>query len=62
METDLVYYRRRAAEEAAAAAVAEHLNVKQVHLELARRYAERVAALETQGEAARASLRLVTAA
>lgn len=62
METDLVYYRRRAAEEAAAAAVAEHVNVKQVHLELARLYAERVVTLESQREPARTGLRLVTAA
>ncbi len=60
MESDLVYYRRRAAEETAAAAAAEHVKVKQVHLELARRYSDRVAALEA--EPARASLRLVTAA
>jgi hypothetical protein len=60
MESDLVYYRRRAAEEAAAAAVAEHVKVRQVHLELARRYEEHVAVLEP--EPARAGLRLVTAA
>jgi hypothetical protein len=60
MESDLVYFRRRAAEEAAAAAAAEHMKVKQVHLELARRYSERVAVLET--EPPRTSLRLVTAA
>lgn len=60
MESDLVYYRRRAAEETAAAAEAEHVKVRQVHLELARRYAERVTALES--EPARAGLRLVTAA
>jgi hypothetical protein len=60
METDLAYYRRRAAEEAAAAAAARHAKVQQVHLELARRYSERVDALEV--EPARAALRLVTAA
>ncbi|HEX8842212.1 MAG TPA: hypothetical protein VF757_07915 [Sphingomicrobium sp.] len=60
METDLIYYRRRAAEESAAAAAAEHVKVKQVHLELARRYAERITALEA--EPARATLHLVTAA
>ena len=60
METDLVYYRRRAAEESAAAAAAEHVKVKQVHLELARRYAERIAAAEA--EPARAALHWVTAA
>ena len=60
MESDLVYYRRRAAEEAAAAESAGHARVRQVHLELARRYAERVEELES--EPARAALRLVTAA
>lgn len=60
MESDIVYYRLRAAQEAAAAAAAEHVRVKQVHLELARRYSERVGALEA--ERARAGLRLVTAA
>lgn len=60
MESDLTYYRRRAAEEAAEAAVAEHIKVRQVHLELARHYAERVTTLES--ESARAGLRLVTAA
>lgn len=60
MEKDLVYYRRRAAEEAAAAAAANHARVQQVHLELARRYTERVAELEA--EPARAGLRLVSAA
>ena len=60
MESDLVYYRRRAAEESAAAAEAEHVKVRQVHLELARRYADRVATLEV--EPARTGLRLVTAA
>lgn len=60
MEADLVYYRRRAAEETAAAAVVAHVRVRQIHLELARRYAERVAALESEPQ--RAGLRLVTAA
>ena len=60
MELDLVYYRRRAAEEAAAAAAAEHVRVRQVHLELARRYEEHVALLEA--EPGRVPLHLVTAA
>ena len=60
MESDLVYYRRRAAEESAAAAEAGHVKVRQVHLDLARRYAERVAALES--EPVRTGLRLVSAA
>lgn len=60
METDVAYYRRRAAEETAAAAAAQNLKVQQVHLELARRYLDRVAELEA--EPARAGLRLVTAA
>lgn len=60
METDLIYYRRRAAEETAAAAVAEHARVRQVHLELARRYAERVASMEAEPH--RVPLQVVTAA
>jgi hypothetical protein len=60
METDLIYYRRRATEEAAAAASAEHVKVRQVHLELARRYAERVTLLESAPS--RVPLHLVTAA
>ena len=46
MNADLAYYRRRIAEEAAAAAAASDLRVRAVHLELARRYAERCAAIE----------------
>jgi hypothetical protein len=60
MEPDLVYYRRRAAEEASAAASAVNLKVRQVHHELARRYAERVVDLEA--EPPRAGLHLVSAA
>lgn len=60
MESDLIYYRRRVAEETAAAALATNVKVQQVHLEFARRYSERVAALET--EPGRVGLRLVTAA
>jgi hypothetical protein len=60
MESDLAYYRRRAAEEAGAAEAAEHVRVRQVHLELARRYEERVTLLES--ERGRRPLHLVTAA
>lgn len=60
MESDLAYYRRRVAEETAAAAGASHVRVQQVHLELARRYSERVAILEA--EPGRVALHLVTAA
>ena len=60
MESDLAYYRRRAAEEESAASAAEHVSVRQVHLELARRYAERVTLLEA--EPSRVPLHLVTAA
>jgi len=45
METDLVYYRRRSAQETAAAAAARDPKVRQIHLELARRYEERGSSL-----------------
>ncbi|MFL6764010.1 MAG: hypothetical protein ACJ8FO_02305 [Sphingomicrobium sp.] len=45
MEADLVYYRRRSAEEKAAAAAALHPRARAVHLELARRYEERIGEL-----------------
>lgn len=48
MESDVTYYRKRAAEEAARALSAGNAKVRQVHLDLARRYADRVTALETQ--------------
>jgi hypothetical protein len=60
MEADLAYYRRRSAAEANAAAAALDPVVRDVHLELVRRYAERVATLEA--EPARTSVQLVTAA
>ena len=46
MEVELAYYRRRAAEEAAAADSAGNEVVRNTHLELSRRYAERLAAIE----------------
>jgi len=57
MEADLKYYYRRSAEESAAARAARDAKVREVHLELARRYAERVSALNAV--TARASLHLV---
>jgi hypothetical protein len=60
MEADLAYYRRRSAEEAAAAATALDAKVRSIHLELGRRYAERIAELEAERGAA--NLHLVTAA
>lgn len=60
MEKDLAYYRRRSREEAAAAADAYDPRVKQVHLDLAERYAERAAILESPGS--HQHLRLVSAA
>jgi hypothetical protein len=60
MEADLVYYRRRSADESDAAAAAPDPRVRRVHLELARCYAERIAALEAQRLEVR--LRLVPAA
>jgi hypothetical protein len=60
MEADLVYYRRRFAEESQAATAALDSRVRQVHLELARRYSERIAALKT--ERVELHLRLVPAA
>jgi transposase-like protein len=60
MEADLVYYRRRSAEEAAAAMSAADPKVRQIHLELASRYNERIADFEA--DALRAPLRLVSTA
>jgi hypothetical protein len=60
MESDLVYYRRRSREEAEAARQALDSRVRDVHLELARRYSERAAELQPgQGDV---QLRLVPAA
>ncbi|HKP33616.1 MAG TPA: hypothetical protein VJT70_02395 [Sphingomicrobium sp.] len=58
MEADLVYYRRRSAEEAAAAIAATNAKVRQIHLELGRRYDECIAVFEA--DAVRAPLRLVS--
>ena len=60
MEADLVYYRRRSAEEEAAAMAAVDAKVRQIHLELARRYEERISVFEA--DEARAPLRLVSTA
>jgi hypothetical protein len=60
MEADLTYYRRRLAEEAAAAESAENQAVRSAHLELAQRYNDRIASLETGRR--RTEIRLVTAA
>ena len=60
MEAELAYYRRRSAEEAAAADSAELQSVRDAHLELARRYDDRIAALETEN--GRAGIHLVAAA
>lgn len=60
MKNDLIYYRRRIAEESAAAAAALSPEVGAVHLELARRYGERITALESPDR--ESALRLVTAA
>ena len=46
MEADVAYYKRRTAQETAAANAALDRKVRQVHLELARRYGERISALE----------------
>jgi hypothetical protein len=48
MEVDLIYYRRRWAEEMQASAGALDPRVRDVHLDLARRYDERIAQLERQ--------------
>jgi hypothetical protein len=60
MEADLIYYRRRCAEEAQAAALALNPRVRDIHVDLGRRYSERVAALEE--ERRQINVRLVTAA
>jgi hypothetical protein len=48
MEADLVYFRRRSAEEARAAGRALDVRVRDVHLDLSRRYQERAAELEAR--------------
>jgi hypothetical protein len=60
MEADLVYYRRRSAQEAQAAAAALDYRVRQVHLDLSKRYTDRIAAIEVDGP--HSHLRLVSAA
>jgi hypothetical protein len=45
METDRVYFSRRATEEREAALKAVHPKVRQAHLEMAKGYDERLAAL-----------------
>jgi hypothetical protein len=60
MDADLAYYRRRSVEETAAAAAALLPRVRQVHLELAHGYDQRIAALEV--EQRQTHLHLVTAA
>lgn len=57
MDADLKYYRRRSAEESAAALAAPNGRVREVHLELARRYGERISALSAATE--QVSLHLV---
>ena len=46
MEADLNYYGRRSAEERAAASAAQDTKVRNVHLELAAAYEQRMAMLE----------------
>ena len=60
MDTDLVYYRRRSAEETAAATAASDPKVRQIHLELARKYDERV--VDYESDTSRTPLRLVSTA
>jgi hypothetical protein len=60
MEADLAYYQRRSREEAAAAAAAEHQGVRAAHLELRRRYEERIAGLGA--EQRRSEIHLISAA
>jgi hypothetical protein len=57
MDGDLKYYRRRSVEESAAAQRAPNAKVREVHLELARRYDERISALSVPAE--KISLHLV---
>lgn len=47
MEQDVAYFSRRAAEERTAASNAEHPNAKQAHLDLAERYQEMAAAIDS---------------
>jgi len=61
MERDAIYYRRRMAEEKAAAIHAQHPKARAVHLEMAARYEERLAAAEA-AEHEKAPLHLVDVA
>ena len=60
MEAELSYYRRRSEEETAAARAAHDANVRNVHLELGRRYEQKISMIEA--ELRRAELRLVSSA
>jgi hypothetical protein len=60
METDLAYYRRRASEESVAAEAALHSKARTIHLDLKRRYEERVTAIAARREDS--TLNLVSAA
>lgn len=60
MEAELGYYRRRIAEESAAAAAASDRTVQSIHLDLVRRYEERITALQAQER--RAQMHLISAA
>ncbi len=48
MEAELNYYRRRSVQENAAAAAAHNGKVRSVHLELERRYDEKISAIEAE--------------
>ena len=48
MEQELTYYRRRAAEETEAAASSAEGKVREIHLELCRRYDERASNIEAE--------------
>lgn len=50
MQSDLSYYRRRASEERTAALQSRHLGVRRAHVEMAKRYEERVRRLSLPGE------------
>jgi hypothetical protein len=57
MEAELNYYRRRSVEESAAANAAADFKVRNVHLELGRRYNEKISTIEA--EIRRSQLHLV---
>jgi hypothetical protein len=60
MEAELNYYRRRSVEESKAAAESPDGKVRGIHLELERRYDEKISAIEA--ELRRGQMRLVTTA